>query len=122
MPHIVLEGPPDLPSIATGIQTGPRRWGRAVLKTEAWWMRSDAHSVLVEGVIVEFSRALHPLAVITPHHGDTAIRLWPYLEIERTPALQRWLGLIGADLQRAGAGSLKKTNIPNEFLEGVEFT
>ncbi len=120
MPHLILDGTADMPSIAQGIQTGPHRWGRAVLKTESWWTRSDDQAVLVEGVIVEFSRALHPLALIAPHHGDTAVRLWPYLEIERTQALQRWLGLIAADVQRAGAGSLKKTNIPDEFLEGVE--
>jgi hypothetical protein len=70
-------------------------------------------------VIVEFSRALHPLALIAPHHGDTGVRLWPYLELERTKALQRWLALIAVDLQRAGAGALKKTNISEDILVGV---
>jgi len=119
MPHLILEGMADVPSIATGIQTGPRRWGRAVLKTEGWWTRSDGQAVLVEAVIVEFSRALHPLALVAPHHGDTAVRLWPYLEVERTKALQRWLALIAVDLQHAGGGALKKTNIPDEILEGA---
>jgi hypothetical protein len=109
----------EILSAATGIQTEANRWGRAVLKTEGWWTRSDGQAVLVEGVIVEFSRALHPLAVIAPHHGDTAVRLWPYLELERTKALQRWLALIAGDLQKGGAGVLKKTNISDEILDGV---
>lgn len=119
MPHVILEGPADFSSIVTHIDVEARRWGRAVLKTENWWARSDGQTLLIEGVIVEFSRALHPLALVAPHHGDTSVRLWPHLEIERTHAVQRWLALIAADLQRGGAGTLKKTNIPDEVLEGV---
>ena len=119
MPHLILEGITDIASAATGIRTEPNRWGRAVLKTEGWWTRFDGQAVLAEGVIVEFSRALHPLALIAPHHGDTGVRLWPYLEVERTQALQRWLALIAADLQRGGGGALKKTNISEDILEGV---
>ncbi len=119
MPHLILEGTTDFPSAATQIDTQPRRWGRAVLKTEGWWIRSDDGALLVEGVIVEFSRALHPLVLVTGHHGDTSVRLWPYLEVERTKALQRWLALIAADMQRGGGGALKKTNISDDILEGV---
>lgn len=119
MPHVILEGPADFSSIARQIDTEARRWGRAVLKTENWWARSDGQSLLVGGVIVEFSRALHPLALVAPHHGDTGVRLWPHLVIERTPSVQRWLALVAADLQQGGAGALKKTNIPDEVLEGV---
>lgn len=120
MPHVILEGSADFFSIATQIETEARRWRRAVLKTENWWSRSDGQALLVEGVIVEYSRALHPLALVAPHHGDTGVRLWPHLEIERTPAVQRWLALIAADLQRGGGGPLKKTNIPKEILDGVD--
>ena len=121
MPHLILEGPTDFPSAVTGIDTEARRWGRAVLKTERWWTRSDAGALLFEGVIVEFSRALHPLALVAPHHGDTSVRLWPYIDIERTHAVQRWLALIAIDLQKGGAGALKKVNIPDEVLDGLEF-
>ena len=119
MSHVILEGPADFSSIVTHIDTQARRWGRAVLKSENRWSRSDGQALLVEGVIVEFSRALHPLALVAPHHGDTSVRLWPHLDIERTPAVQRWLALVAADLQRGGAGTLKKTNIPAEILDGV---
>jgi hypothetical protein len=119
MPHLILEGPTDFRSVLTQIDIEPRRWGRAVLKTESWWTRSDAHALLFEGVVVEYSRALHPLCLAAPHHGDTSIRLWPHVDVERTKAVQRWLALIASDLQMAGAGPLKATNIPAEILDGV---
>jgi len=119
MPHVILEGPVDISAILPIIGTEARRWGRAVLKTDNVWLRSDHRGLMLEGVIVEFSRALHPLALVAPHHGDTGVRLWPHLEIERTHAVQRWLALIAADLQQGGAGILKRTNIPDDVLEGV---
>lgn len=122
MPHLILEGLVDFRAATASVETGPRRWGRAVIKTEGWWTRSDGQALLLEGVVVEFSRALHPLALIAPHHGDTGVRLWPHLDLERTEAVQHWLSLIAADLQLAGAGALKKTNIPDEILAGVGLT
>jgi len=118
MPHLILEGPTDFSSAATEIHTEARRWGRAVLKTEGWWTRSDAGALLFEGVIVEFSRALHPLALVAPHHGDTSVRLWPHVDIERTHAVQRWLALIAADLQRSGAGALSCLGHPRRMRAG----
>lgn len=119
MPHLILEGTTDFQTAVAQIDTQPRRWGRAVIKTQSWWTRSDAEAILFEGVVVEFSRALHPLGLAAPHHGDTSIRLWPHLDIERTKAVQRWLALIAFDLQSAGAGALKTSNIPDEILDGV---
>lgn len=120
MPHLILEGMTDFHTAIARIDTKPRRWGRAVIKIESWWTRSDAHAILFEGVVVEFSRALHPLGLAAPHHGDTSIRLWPHQEVERTRAVQHWLALIASDLQLAGAGPLKTTNIPDDILDGIE--
>jgi hypothetical protein len=88
-----------------------QRWGTAVLKTEAVWCRVDGRAVLVEGVVVEHSRPLHPVAVISESKGLTSVRLWRLAPIERTPAVQRWLASIAAELCRYGAGPLRTTNI-----------
>lgn len=120
MPHLILEGTVDLRAAAEAIETGARRWGRAVMKTDSLWIRSDGEALLIEGVVVEFSRALHPLVQVTPHHGDTSVRLWAHQAVERTPAVQRWMALIASDLQRGGAGSLKTTNLAGESLEGID--
>ncbi len=119
MPHLVLSGPTALETAARRIEKNPRRWGRAVIKTEDWWTRSDGRALLVEGVVVEFSRALHPLAVVALDHDDTSVRLWPHQRVERTPAVQRWLALTAFDLQQGGAGAVRTTNIPDEIFGDI---
>ena len=119
MPHLVLHGEIDLEAIAPDIGGEAQRWGAAVLKTEDMWRRSDGLAALVEGVVVEHSRPLHPVAVISLSHGDTSVRLWRLAPVERTPAVQRWLASVAAELRRRGAGPLKTTNIPPQLWEDL---
>ncbi len=86
MPHIILSGTLDLETVASSLDGEVQRWRAAVLKNEASWRRSDGLAVLVEGVVIEHSRPLHPVAVITQGHGDTSVRLWRLAPVERTPA------------------------------------
>ncbi|MCG6962750.1 MAG: hypothetical protein LJE95_05705 [Acidobacteria bacterium] len=120
MPHIVLAGSPDIDRLANGLQATVYRWRRSVLKTTGWWRRQDDAALLVEGVVVEYSRPLHPVALVTPHHADTMVCLWPAVTVERTPAVQRWLALVAAALRRGGAGTLVRTNLPPELLEDLD--
>lgn len=115
MPHLVLAGEPDLERLAAGIALGVVRWGRAVLKTSGWWRRHDGGALLVEGVVVELGRPLHPVALVAPHHEDTIVRLWPIVTVERTRAVQRWLALVTDSLRSSGAGALLETNLPEEL-------
>jgi hypothetical protein len=91
-----------------------------VIKTGDSWRRSDGRAVVVEGVVVEFSRPLHPVAVVTKQRGDTVVRLWPVVEVERTPPVQRWLCTLAAALQKTGAGEVKTTNIPRELWQDLD--
>lgn len=120
MPHIVLTGPPDIDRLAGGLEAAVYRWGRSVLKTTDWWRRQDGGALLVEGVVVEHSRPLHPVALIGPHHADTIVRLWPAVTVERTMAVQRWLALLAAALRRCGGGPLVRTNLPPELLSDLD--
>jgi len=113
MPHLVLAGGLELAAVTVPEEV--HRWGRAVIKTEGSWRRCGAEALLVEGVVVEFARPLHPVALVAPHHGDTIVRLWPVAAVERTHAVQRWLALVARALQRQGAGPLVLTNIPDEL-------
>jgi hypothetical protein len=118
MPHLVLAGSINLTAVE--IPSEVHRWGRAVIKTGDGWRRSDGRAVLVEGVVVEFSRPLHPVAVVTEQRGDTVVRLWPVVEVERTPPVQRWLCTLAAALQKTGAGQVKTTNIPHELWQNLD--
>jgi len=115
MPHLVLSGEPALDRLASGIEIGVVRWGRAVIKTAGWWLRNDGRALLVEGVVVELGKPLHPVALVAPHHGGTIVRLWPIVTVERTRAVQRWLAILTASLRRSGAGALLDTNLPKEL-------
>jgi hypothetical protein len=120
MPHLMLGATLDLESAAGVLPGEVHRWGRAVLKTEQCWLRADGGAMLVEGVVVEYSRPQHPVAVVSPQRGETSVRLWSRAGVERTAAVQRWLVLVAARLQRAGAGPLRTTNIPEEHWSDIE--
>jgi hypothetical protein len=119
MPHLILEGNIDLERVAGEISHEVRRWGPAVLKTETEWRRGDGLAVLVEGVVVEHSRPLHPVAIVSAHHDDTSVRLWRLAPVERTPAVQRWLAVIAGELRRLGAGPLRTTNLASELWDDL---
>ena len=119
MPHLVLTGRIDLARAGERMPREVHRLGRAGVKTEDCWLRADATALLVEGGVVEFSRPLHPVAVVAAHHGDTMVRLWSRVEVERTDPVQQWLCIIASELQRLGAGTVKTTNIPEKLWSGL---
>lgn len=122
MPHIVLEGVVDCERYAQQPAGTVHRWGRAVLKTEAYWLRRDPPAVLVQGVVVELARPLHPVAMVTPGDTETVVRLWPLVTVERTPAVQRWLATLAVELQQLGAGRVRSTTIRTDALDGLGLT
>ncbi len=120
MPHLVLRGPVDLERAAVELDLGVTRWGRAVIKTGDRWRRSDGGALVVEGVVVELARPLHPVALIGLRDHDTVVRLWPIVEVERTAAVQRWLAVLALGLQGVGCGAVRTTNIGATLLEGLD--
>jgi len=115
MPHLILTGRARFEELPETLEGNLHRWRRAVLKTEATWMRPDGSAMLAEGVVVEFSRPLHPVAVVSGRGDDTVIRLWQRVDVERTDAVQRWLCLIAVELQKIGAGPVRSTNIAEDL-------
>ncbi len=120
MPHLVLRGAVDFHRAGTELDLGVIRWGRAVIKTSDVWKRSDGEALLADGVVVELGRPLHPVALVAGRDGDTVVRLWPVVEVERTPAVQHWLGAIARSLQALGCGPVRTTNIGGEILKGLD--
>jgi hypothetical protein len=119
MPHLLLDGVVDVDALLERMPREVRRWGPAVLKTEQLWRRADGRALLVEGVVVEHSRPLHPIAVVAEHRGDTRVSLWPYAPVERTPAVQRWLATVASDVQTLSGVGLRTTNIASSLLEDL---
>jgi hypothetical protein len=119
MPHLILTDCSDIVHAAPAFRSVAQRWGRAVMKVETTWLRSDREALLVEGVVVEFSRALHPVAVVSPHHGNAAVRLWDFAPVERTEAVQRWLASVASVVLGACGGTVFSTNIPDALLQDL---
>ncbi len=117
MPHIVIRGQLDGNDLK--VPAAVYRWGRAVLKTGDCWLRRDNAALLVEGVVVEFSRPLLPVAIVTAHYDDTIVRLWAPAAVERTHAVQRWLAHLVVELQSIGAGEVISSNLPEVVLEDL---
>ncbi len=115
MPHVILDGEVKLERVVGRLSREAQRWDRTVFKNEASWLRADGLAVLVEGVVIEHSRPLHPVAVISLKSGNTSVRLWRLAPVERTLAVQRWLASIAAELCRLEGRSLKTTNITKEL-------
>jgi hypothetical protein len=93
-----------------------------VLKTADLWRRADGRAILIEGVVVEHSRPLHPIALVSLSHGDTSVRLWPLAAVERTPAVQRWLAVVAGNLQQLGAGAVRTTNLAPALVEDLRIS
>lgn len=119
MPHLILKGDVNLAEWADAFDTSAFRWQRAVLKVEESWLRSDGAALLVEGVVVEYSRPLHPVARIGLHHGDIIVRLWERGGVERTDAVKRWLGIVASQLCAASGLALHSSNISDGILEDL---
>jgi len=117
MPHLVLRRSVQLDQAA--LEPRVERWGRAVIKIGDCWRRADGGALLVEGVVVELARPLHPLALVAVRDGDTVVRLWPLADVERTAAVQRFLGLVARELQAFGCGPVRTTNIAIDRLEDL---
>ena len=119
MPHLVLRGEVDFDLVLERMPKDAVKWGAAVLKTVDLWRRADARAILIEGVVVEHSRPLHPVALVSLSHGDTSVRLWSLAAVERTPAVQRWLAVVARNLQQLGAGEVRTTNIAPALVEDL---
>jgi hypothetical protein len=118
MPHVTIDAAWDLDRLFAQPATGVERWGRSVLKTDQSWRRADGEAILIEGVVVEFSRPLHPVAVIAPHEKGVIVRLWSLVAVERTVAVQRWLAGVAEWARVALEGRVVATNLHPEAVTG----
>jgi len=119
MPHLILAGALRGDVVAEKLETQVFHWGRAVLKIDQSWCRADCRAVLVEGVVVEYSRPLHPLLLIKLEADSVHLSLCPLAPVERTPAVQRLLALCAAKLQALGGGPVVATNLSQDLYEDL---
>lgn len=115
MPHVVLRGAAALERVWRELPRGPWRWGRAVARVEGCYLAPESKALLVAGVVVELGRPLHPVVLITPRDGATAVHLWPVVPLERTEAVLRFIVQVATELRAFGAGDVETTNLASLF-------
>ena len=116
MPHIILRGEIDPEQVVEDFLPEVHRWDRAVLKLADSWLRKDRRAILVEGVVVELSRPLHPVILVGVQEGETHLRLWSRVDVERTWPVQRLLAVCAAGLvSYESVGGTLSTNIPEQL-------
>lgn len=111
MPHAICNGAADLEAAWRGFPSGPWRWGNAVARIEGCYLAPGAKALLVSGVIVEYGRPLHPVALVTHRGDETAVHLWSVAAVERTEAVKRFVARVAVELRAFGAGSVRTTNV-----------
>jgi hypothetical protein len=82
-----------------------------VARIEGSYLSADGRTLLVQCVVVEYGRPLHPVFVVTHRERDTAVHLWPVVRVERTEAVKRALLEVAAELTAFGAAEIVATNL-----------
>ncbi|MDW7968149.1 MAG: hypothetical protein RMI39_08530, partial [Thermoanaerobaculum sp.] len=63
MPHVILAGHVDLERAWRRFPSGPFRLGKAVVRVEGRYLSSSQRELLLQAVVVEFGRPLHPVVL-----------------------------------------------------------
>ena len=111
MPHVVRAGKVDLAAAWRGLPGGPWRWGRVVARLENSYLAASGQALLIQAVVVEFSRPRHPVLLVTHRRDETAVHLWPHVVVERTDAVKRLVWQVAGELTAFGAGEITATNL-----------
>jgi hypothetical protein len=82
-----------------------------VARLEGRYLAADGVALLLQGVVVEFSRPLHPVLLVTHRRDATAVHLWPTVSVERTEAVKRLVWQVSEELTAFGAGQITSTNL-----------
>ncbi|BCW92671.1 MAG: hypothetical protein ACOY7U_09635 [Acidobacteriota bacterium] len=119
MPHVILSGQADLARAWQEFPEGPFRFGNAVARIEGRFLSASRRELLLEAVVVEFGRPLHPVILVSLRQEGTGVHLWDVVRVERTEAVKALIALVGRELARFGAGEVRSTNLKPELLSAL---
>ena len=111
MPHVIRDGEADLVAAWKSLPKGPWRWGSTVGRIEGCFLGRDECALLLAGVVVDFGRPIHPHVLVSVRDGETAVRLWTPVAVERTDAVKRLVVQIASEMESFGAGAIVTTNL-----------
>lgn len=98
MPHILIQGEPDLAALFGALQPITEYRGNGVLKTRDAFISRDQHAVVVDAVATEDSTSRTFFALVILHEDGLMIRIHPTTEVEHTNGVKRILAAIADHL------------------------
>jgi len=117
MPHVVIEGAPDLRAASGAVEPSVVREGNEILKVMDLYLNRSGQTALVDCVVVEEGRSQAFFVQLSQKDRQITVRLLPATDPEKTPGVKRVMALIARQLQAAAPGSrFGKTNL-QDFLE-----
>uniref|UniRef100_A0A7C2NJA5 Uncharacterized protein n=1 Tax=Thermoanaerobaculum aquaticum TaxID=1312852 RepID=A0A7C2NJA5_9BACT len=119
MPHVILSGQADLARAWQEFPEGPFRFGNAVARIEGRFLSASRRELLLEAVVVEFGRPLHPVILVSLRQEGTGVHLWDVVRVERTEAVKALIAMVSRELARFGAGEVRSTNLKPELLSAL---
>ena len=91
MPHVVLNGEVNLEEIFIKFKSIMIRNENGILKTDNIYFSRDKTSIIIESLAIEKGIKNSFLAMVSQRDDGVVIRIYPGIEIEKTPGVKKIL-------------------------------
>jgi hypothetical protein len=117
MPHIVLNGKITIDHIFTNLKPIFIKQDTGIIKTTNHFISKDKTEMLVDSLSIESNKNYRFFALINSRADGIVIRIFPGLEIEKTPGVKKILVEIAKQVLSINPDlAIGKTNL-TEYLE-----
>ena len=98
MPHVVLNGKINLDDVFNKFKSVLIRNENGILKTDNIFISRDKTSVIIESLAIEKGVKNSFLAMISRRDDGVVVRIYPGIEVEKTPGVKKILSEIAKQL------------------------
>ncbi len=117
MPHIVLEGPVDLPQFFSTHTSSAEEHPGKILKLQNSYISRDKNSVLIEALAVEGGPPNRFLVQVVRKGEKTTVKIYPGSDPEKTDGLKKILAIVAHRLKKGNPDSrYGSTNLQDYLL------
>jgi len=118
LPHVVLEGRPNLPHVHQTFQQVAAKSNGWILKLNRIYISADSRALMIECTAVRSGFAQDFYLRADQRDTQLTVRVDPLMRIERNEGVQRCIVLVARLIRQKGSDIvLLKTNLPAEIAE-----
>lgn len=117
MPHVVIKGDVKVEDIFGKFKPVFLRSANSILKTATCYLSQDKSSLLAESLAIEGGSKRSFISMITQREDGVVVRIYPLLDVEKTPGVKSILASIAKQLLADYPSlTIGETNI-SEYLQ-----